>query len=201
MSWPRAGALLLVLALVGGAGAAQAQVASKCSAKKLKAAGAYFEALAKCRAKAVAKAASTDPACSQKALERLTSAIAKAEGKGDCLVLDAEIPVTGALDDSASEVIQILAPTCCALGSLCGWLSEAACLAHSGIPGAPGTVCSGAGGCVEAPAAGPCCQDSFVLSPLFVCLANSDQPGCESTGGTYSASALCRPTQQCVTSP
>jgi hypothetical protein len=166
----------------------------------VKAAAAYFTALSKCRSKAVAKAEALDPACADKAAQKLATAIAKAEGKGDCLTLESELPVSDPLAAAAEGIHLILAPTCCALaGSRCTWLSEAGCSLFKGTLGAPGSVCSASGACIAPPAqAGPCCEDASIARGLRVCLGNAAEGDCTAQEGIYSASALCRPNQTCV---
>ena len=193
------GTMLLMLLVAAPASRAGAQADSKCSALKLKAAGAYFAALGKCRSKAVAKAEPTDARCTVAASDQLARAISKAERRGDCLTLEVELPVSEALADAAERVHLILAPTCCALESQCTWLSEDSCTGRLGTPGAPGTVCSGAGTCSAPPAeARPCCEDSSLGRGTRVCLGNAAEVDCTAGDGTFSASALCRPNQTCV---
>jgi hypothetical protein len=193
------GVTLLALLLAAGASPAHAQAESRCSAQKLKAAGVYFAALARCRSKAVAKAVPTDTACTEKAAMKLAAAIERAEGKGDCLTLEAELPVSEPLAAAAAAVHLILAPTCCALASQCAWLSEESCVSRKGTPGAPGTVCSGSGACVAPPAqAGACCEDAVLGRSMRICLGNAVEGDCTAQDGTFSASAFCRPNQTCV---
>ena len=61
------------------------ELRSRCSAAKLKAAGAYAAATAKCEAKAVRKGVPTDVLCLGRAQSKLQRAFEKAEKKGDCL--------------------------------------------------------------------------------------------------------------------
>ena len=61
--------------------------ARKCASAKLKAAGKRAAAEIVCHAKAVTKGGAVDPACLAKASAGFTGAFAKAEGKGDCVVI------------------------------------------------------------------------------------------------------------------
>jgi hypothetical protein len=192
------GAVVTALLLLAAAPEpASAQAGSKCSALKMKAAGAYFQAQARCRAKSVAKGQPEDPVCLVDASDKLARAVSKAERRGDCLTLEVDLPVSQALVEAGEDVDGIIAPTCCQLGSSsCAWLSDNRCLGRGGTLGAQRTVCSGTGTCVPPPAAvGNCCEGSFPVGGG--CVANVLQTSCETTGGTHFTDAICMPNREC----
>jgi hypothetical protein len=198
------GALVTALLLLAASpGPASAQAGSKCSALKMKAAGAYLKAQSRCRAKTIQKGLPSDPVCLVNASDQLARAISKAERRGDCLTLEVDLPASTALVDAGEDVSQLIAPTCCVLlGPLCAWLSETDCLVQGGTAGAPGTVCSGTGTCVPPPAApGACCEvaENFGI-PERICLANiTSAPACEASGsgGLHFDDAVCTPSHSC----
>lgn len=200
------GSLVLVLAGLGLALAPPAAGAqSRCAAGKLAAAGAYFEAVARCEGKAVARGSEVDPFCVAKAQSKLAGRFAEAEEKGDCLALGDAGPAQDVLDDDLGAAFDLLeegaAETCCALGSACAaTVDAAACATLSGVAGAPGTVCDVTGTCVAPPGvAGPCCAGavspfgSFCVGGIAV---TRDQ--CKLVDGRFSAQALCHPTGLCA---
>jgi hypothetical protein len=187
---------------------AVAQTESKCLSSQLKASGAYAEALAKCESKAAAKGEAVDPDCVAKAADKIAAAFEKAEGKDDCV--ESGTPVAEAVDDRVEEMVvdigKILNPppvVCCALGgSVCLYAADAATCSGvpmMGTPGAEGSVCTGNGTCVPAPAsAGSCCQD-FSLGGTAIDCANGvfDAGDCAGAGGTFST-AVCSPSGLCL---
>jgi hypothetical protein len=202
------GALAALLAGLGIAGtplAAGAQ--SKCAAAKLEAAGAYFDAVARCESKGAAKGAATDALCVAKAQSNLASRFAKAERKDDCLALGDTGPAQDVVDDGIGAAFDLLeegtAETCCMLnGGACTLTLDAATCTNglSGVAGAAGTVCDIIGACVPAPGvAGPCCARA--VSPFGeLCLGGVAVPkeDCENLLGHFSEEAMCHPTGLCA---
>jgi hypothetical protein len=196
-------ALTLLLAVPAGAG--EVIGPSKCIAAKLKAGGAYAQALASCRSKAAAKGVPVDLACETKALARLQKAFEKAEAKGDCIVTGdvasfqgESIAYVGRLLDVVSQV-----PRCCSrsTGGAGGpyqcffTLTDDECHDQGGAWGAVDDACGDSGQCEPAGsvALGACCEHEGT------CLAGAvGEPECTTLGGTYTASgALCSPTGEC----
>ena len=183
---------------------AAAQVGpSQCTAQKYKAAGAYSQALATCKAKAVAKGSPVDAECESRAIAKLDKAFAKAERKDDCLV-------TGDRPFAASEPEDAIAhlsnafdepSVCCAItgSSQCLWAPDAVTCTKSfvGTPGAAGTACDGAtGGCAAAPAAGLCCDGTGFGNG---CVAGSglNAVACNTASGAFSTQRICRANGRC----
>ncbi len=196
---------LVCLGTLGLPAVAGAQ--SKCAAGKLEAAGAYFDAVARCESKGVAKGVDLDAACFAKAQSKLAAGFAKAEGKGDCLALGDAGPAQDVVDDDLGAAFDLLeegtSETCCALdGGSCTLAADAATCTNdlSGVAGAAGTVCDITGTCVAAPGvAGPCCAG--VISPIGeVCLGGILIPkqDCKNARGHFSEEALCHPTGLCA---
>jgi hypothetical protein len=163
-------ALLLALGLVflGAAPASAQATPSKCNAAKLKATGAYAQAILGCQAKAVQKGASLDRACIEKARAKLEKAFEKGERKGDCGGSAAAPTARDQADGFRIDVGGVLLPSqiCCGeLGTgddLCGWAEDAStCFKLGGIAGAEGSSCDSTGACVAgAPSSGPCCDNA-----------------------------------------
>jgi hypothetical protein len=196
-------ALALALALAGAAPAAAQDAKSKCSAAKLQAVGAYYAALAKCAAQAVAKDQSLDPLCVTKAQVKLQDRFAKAERKDDCRTWRESVSMQEILDEAFADLLQILEPppsVCCDSGPACFWVSDPGTC--SGTVGAAGTVCS-LDGCVAPPAAeGPCCEGVTIPTTTdTTCVAspNLTAPDCTTIGGTlFVPDAVCLPGRVCV---
>jgi hypothetical protein len=194
-----------VLALALAAPVTAQDGASKCTAAKLKALGAYYAALAGCAAKGVAKDQSPDPFCVTKAQVTLASRFEKAERKGDCRTYREAVPIQQLLEDGFGVLLEILEPppsVCCAGSVACIWAPDAdACAALGATAGAPETVCS-AGACVAPPAVdGPCCEGATIPGlPNPVCGSSPlyDAANCANLGGTFVEDAVCLPAQICV---
>ena len=192
-----AAALSLVLAAPAGA-----QLASKCTAAKYKAAAKYASAQVGCRSKAVTKDDPVDPDCEARARAKLATAVAKAEAKADCLTSGDGSQVEALADAFVADLADLLQPpVCCANNSVCLWVRDAAsCLVRSGTLGPPGSVCDGAGECVAPPAApGACCQDFVSGGTPIGCATGFLTPtDCGLLGGTMGPTpAVCLPTGVC----
>jgi len=179
-------------------------VRSRCTAAKLKAAGSYFTAVAKCEAKAAKQGdASADLLCLGKAQSKLQRAFEKAEKKGDCLAVGDLSDAQAEADEGLDILFQILEPppsVCCEEGTACFWAPDAAtCTSVGGNPGAAGSVCGGNGTCGAPPAAeGNCCEGINNLPLMGLCAGGSTQVGCTNSGGSFVADAVCLPAQLCI---
>jgi hypothetical protein len=194
------------LALVLAAPAAAQEEKSKCSAAKLRAAGAYAAALAGCAAKAEQKDLPfIDPLCTTRAQQKLAARFAKAERKDDCRTWRESNSLQEILDGGFAVLHQVLVPppsVCCATASTCFWAADdAACTTTGGTTGAAGTVCSGSS-CAPPPASeGPCCEGILPLSATEeTCVASPliDEPTCTGLGGDFVDDAVCLPGRICV---
>ena len=184
---------------------ASAQLQSQCASLKLKAAGSYFDALAKCEAKAAGKGEAADPLCVAKALTKLPERFTKAQRKDDCNTFGDAGHAEDVLSDAASDLFELLEEppeVCCATSSgVCAWtVDEDACTDLNGVAGAPGSVCDASGGCVAPPGtAGPCCEDVQVPFFLGLCLSGPvPQQVCDDAGGRYVLDAVCTEQQVCL---
>ena len=147
-----------------------------------------------------------DPECLAKAQEKAGKALAKAEGKEDCIVTAPDAAVDAVVDDFVQQLVDTLNPPpviCCAVsGSACFYRADAAACSGaplSGTPGAAGSVCNGDGTCSVPPAtAGPCCENFITAGLPFDCAISSSftPSSCGSLGGTFS-SAVCTPGGSC----
>jgi hypothetical protein len=194
----RALALASAFWLLAAAPAWAQAVPSKCNAAKLKATGAYAQAILGCQAKAVQKGASLDGACLEKAIAKLAKAFERAEKKGDCAGSDPATTAQNQADAFRIALGEALLPpkTCCAFTNLCGWEDDAtACAKAGGTAGAGGTVCDGeTGTCVAgSPASGPCCENQGECNGGIV-----DVGACTGAGGTYVDGGLCLASGECL---
>ena len=181
------------------------ETTSRCSAAKMKAAGKYFVAVAKCEAKGAAKGTGPDLVCLGKAQSKLLKAFEKAEGGDDCEALGEVEPARNQIDDDLALLFSILeAPpsVCCDAGPVCLFTPDAdACTANGGTPGAAGSVCNApTGDCAPAPSAdGNCCENITFGTLDGLCAAGtSTQIQCQNSGGTFVPDAVCLPAQVCI---
>jgi hypothetical protein len=185
------------MALFAAPGAAQ--IASKCASAQYKAAGKSVQALARCKAKAVAKGVPLDLDCVDRVWNTLHDALVRAHRKGDCIATG--IPAGAAEDYLATVTAFFETPARC-----CAQLAKDSCLyvhdpiACEGIPGIlgePGSVCDGASGdCVAPPAApGPCCADPLLT--ISCGGGDVDAQLCSDAGATFSPSARCTSIGEC----
>jgi len=180
------------------------EVRSRCSAAKLKAAGAYFNAVAKCEARGAAKGMSADLVCLGRAQSKLQRAYEKAERKGDCLAVGDLSGAQQEADEGLGILFQILeAPpvVCCEGVNGCFWTeSDAACeLSIGATPGGPGTICGGDGACAPPPVPeGDCCQDLTIGGEPGRCAGGLGQVDCGNEGGSFVSDAVCLPAQLCI---
>jgi len=174
-------AVLAAGLLVAVPDARAATATEKCQAAKVKAAGKKIFEKANCQEKALKKSIAIDQACLQRAEEKFTKAIAKADSIGTCsgtasgIEADVDTCVADLLDDilpPATTTTTTSSTTtttegqevsrCCAFSEpqgFCTWVGSTACTQNAGTPGAPGSVCNpGNGECVpEIQGPGNCC--------------------------------------------
>lgn len=201
--------LLLMLPLLLALPSAAGEVIgpSKCIAAKLKAGGAYAQALASCRSKGAAKGVPVDLACETKALAKLQKTFEKAEAKGDCTVTGDVGSFQGESIAYVGRLLEVVTqePRCCSrsVGGAGGpyqcffTLTDDECHDQLGAWGAVDDACGDSGQCEPqgSVALGACCEHDGT------CLAGSVEEGeCTTLGGTYTASgALCSPSGACET--
>jgi hypothetical protein len=194
-------ATLLGVATPAAAGNGVAHGPSKCTAQKLKAFGVYQQQLAACRSKAVAKGVTTEPACVDKAVNRMEKVFARAEKKDDCLQFRDLDFVAGRAPDYLDRAATVLEnhPLCCqSTGPQCRLVTaDEECMAVGGTLGAIGTLCGPSGGCFPPPAAaGPCCD---LLDGIGNgCVTGLSETDCGNAGGFHLPSATCEPIGSCV---
>jgi len=177
---------------------------SRCTGAKLKAAGLYAVARAKCQAKAQRKGEPVDVLCLGKAQSKLQSAFENAERRGDCEALGEHDDVRNQADSDLALLFSILeapASICCDTALACLWLTDAAtCTGIGGVVGAAGSACSGTGDCAPPPAVdGNCCEGLSPGSLPDVCASSiQDEVACNAGGGTFVPDAVCLPAQVCI---
>jgi hypothetical protein len=191
-------ALASALALLAAAPAWAQATPSKCNAAKLKATGAYAQAILGCQAKAVQKGDSIDGDCLQKAIDKLGKAFEKAEKKGDCAGSGGAATAQSQADAFRISLGEALLPpkTCCAFTSVCGWEDDAfACTMAGGTPGADGSACDGeSGACVAGPlASGACCENGGECNGGAVGISE-----CTGAGGTFIEGGICLASGECL---
>ena len=190
-------ALAIGFTLLGAAPAWAQAVPSKCNAAKLKATGAYVQAILGCQAKGVQKGASLDRTCIEKALAKLEKAFEKAEKKGDCGGSGSVTTAQSQADAFRISLGEALLPPriCCAFTDLCGWEADAAsCNTDGGTPGAEGSSCDGSGDCVAGPpASGPCCSHGGRCNGGPIGIAE-----CTNADGTFVEGGVCLSTGECL---
>ena len=193
----RALAVASALCLLGAAPAWAQAVPSKCNAAKLKASGAYAQAILGCQAKAVQKGQRLDGECLQRAIAKLAKAFERAEKKDDCAGSDPHTTAQSQADAFRIALGEALLPpkVCCAFANVCGWEDDAGeCAKAGGTAGADGTVCTSDGSCVAgSPSSGPCCQNQGECNAGTV-----DAGACTGAGGTYDASGICLASGECL---
>jgi hypothetical protein len=177
---------------------------SRCTGAKLKAAGRYAVARAKCQAKAQRKGEPVDVLCLGKAQSKLQSAFEKAERRGDCEALGEHDDVRNQADGDLDLLFAILeAPpsVCCDTAVACLWVTDpAVCTGIGGTLGAAGSACTGSGDCAPPPPADGNCCEGFSVGPLVdICLASTQgEPACTAAGGSFVPDAVCLPSQVCI---
>ena len=199
-------ALAVGSALLAASLAAPASAGSRCAAAKFQAAGRYLQALAKCQAKATAKAAEVDPLCIAKAQSKLAAAFAKAEGKDDCLTFGDAAPVQDVLDDPAGEAFAILLPPperrCCFDSGGCFWAADVSECQTAGVSvGTPGSVCNGdTRECVPPPGvgSGTCCEDVALGGFVQQTCVGRPMLACSVLGGTEVPDSICHGSKRCL---
>ena len=183
-------ALAIGFTLLGAAPAWAQAVPSTCNAAKLKATGAYVQAILGCHAKGVQKGASLDRDCIEKALAKLEKAFERGELKGDCGGSSASSTAINQANAFRVELGEQLLPSerCCDYGGVCGWAQDATvCFKSGGTAGAEGSACDSTGECVAgAPSSGPCCENAGA------CSAGPIAAG-ECTTGAFVESGICLP--------
>jgi hypothetical protein len=83
---------------------------SKCASKLMSAVAKHSSAILKCHAKALAKAATVDPACETAADGKLSDAVTKAEASEDCLAIPSDAQLKGIDSDYLNAALGAIAP-------------------------------------------------------------------------------------------
>lgn len=158
------------------------QAARICASSKMKAAGKHYAALLTCWFKSARRSEGPDPACLDRASQKLTSAFAKAESKGGCTTSGDASAI--AVDNDAAVLAEAasLSPVCG--DGVVGPDQECEQAADAACPGSCSATCA-----CDFP---PVCGDGVAELPEECDDSNLDDlDGCSSTCQLEDSSALC----------